>query len=133
MLTKWFNNPNKKKEHTHINMASPVTQADWEKAKKHGISVFEYRKRCDIVKEKMANFKFKVGDEVYPSYEDWYKKMGKVRVLAVCHHYDQYGVARWDDVFPFLLQVQSIEKEEIVMDCSVEWVSATAPKEAQEC
>jgi len=130
MIAQWFISKRPKKavvpyvpqQHTNL-----TNTAAWEKAKKLGLSVFEYQKRCDIVQEQLRNLHIHIGDVVYP--KDWgdFQRYGKVKLLAICKHYDTYGEAEWNDHTPFLLSVMTMDEEASVLNCSVGWVQTTCP------
>ena len=101
---------------------TPPWQSDYEKAKKHGLTVVEYHKRVKIVEEANQQLTVNVGDECYPHSASIYHKNGKARVLAICRHYDDYGEAKWDEKLPFIVQASFIGTPNEVFNCTAAYL-----------
>lgn len=131
MISQWFAPP-KKQAHVY-NLPAPtrgVPESDVaKKAAKLGLDVFEYNKRCRIVAQNSRQFSGKTGDEMWPSLPVDQDKYGKMRILRVCQHYDDYGQVNWNEDNPLIVSAQCIDKPNHVLNCSIGWLTFTEPKQ----
>jgi hypothetical protein len=130
MITNWYPNP---KTIAKVFTKPAVQQqnqpwsapSDFSKAQKLGLSVLEYRKRCDAVKEQFEIYKrngFYTHMPVVPVKEEALKEHGQCTVAGVCWDYDLYGDVEWHEP-PFILSIRN--EQGGVINCTVNYVKAT--------
>lgn len=129
MIETYYPNPNSKKQvYTAPVVTHPVfTPEEYRKAVARKIAPSTYRDRCAAVETALKNTWHTVGDVGYPySYEE-FQKMGKIQVVGVCRHYDNYGDVEWNDP-PFLLQVRSMDRPEEITNCTPGFIVKQEPQ-----
>jgi len=127
MITEYYSNPSVKKHTPTVSHMHPVyTPDEYRKAAARKISPSVYRERCKAVEEAMKDCWHTVGDTGYPYSYAEFKKMGKIQIVGVCRHYDNYGDLDWNNP-PFLLQVRSLERPEEITNCTPGFIVKTEP------
>jgi hypothetical protein len=87
----------------------------------------EYRHRVTIVSHEQGKFTHQNGDTIYPAKYDEYLKYGKMIIVGVCRHYQDYGTVEWNDP-PFIVAVSPLNDRQQVVNCSIGWVQKTEPE-----
>lgn len=130
MITQSFPNPNKK--NFPIVMGGSPWEAEWDKAKKMGLSPYEYSKRVAIVESAIETLDYKKGDVVYPHNATLFHKNGKAVVSAICYHYDHYGSVKWDDKLPMLVAAHWEDTPKEIFNCTIGYLQKAAPHGVKE-
>lgn len=98
-----------------------------ERAQKRGLSVEEYRKRVRIVAEASKACAFQHGDTGFPKFKKDYEKYGKMMVVGVVRHYDDWGTVEWDETAPYILTVSPLKDRNVTVNCTHGWLVKELP------
>jgi len=109
------------------------TPADEARAKRLGITVAELNHRENIIRKEVNRLSFKIRQVLYPAKWQDYQTYGRVVLEAVAYNTIQYGDARWSDTQPQILLVSLENERNKRLDCSIDWLSETAPVEESTC
>jgi len=129
MITQWYP---KVRPVSEVVALTVTGASEIQRAKKRGIGVEEYRKRVKIVSETIRQCSVKVGDVVFPSQWKEFMEYGRVTVMAICYHYDDYGNVTWNEKTPFLLAVSPTTAPSNIVNCTVDWVQHHQPSPTEE-
>jgi len=106
-----------------VHVASAFEQARADKMK---VSVEVYRQRVGAVAREQTACKHQVGDTVYPSKYCDAVEHGKVMIVGICRHYDDYGTVEWNDP-PFIMSVSPMKDRSKIIQCTVGWLTKQEP------
>jgi len=131
MIALSFPNPNKTVYVPSTNSNAPWS-GEFDKARKLGLQVYEYNKRCGIVETALKTLDYGKGDVVFPYSAGLFYKHGKAIVVAVCHKYDDYGDAKWEDKCPLLISAHWEDKPNEIFNCTIGYLQKAAPEGVKE-
>ena len=92
-----------------------------ERAKKAGLSIEEYRRRCSAVRNASNACSFQTGDTVFPVKEEDYLKYGQCQITSIVRHFDDYGDIEWNEA-PLIVSLKSRKLPEETLVTSVGWI-----------
>lgn len=128
MIEEYYPNPTSKKQvYNPLADIHPIyTPEEYRKAAARKIPPSVYKERCQVVEDALKDCWHTVGDTGYPYSYAEYKKMGKIQIVGVCRHYDNYGDVDWNNP-PFLLQVRSLDRPEEITNCTPGFIVKQEP------
>jgi len=128
MISEYYANPKAAKTFPSPSAFNPFfTPQEYRQAAKFKIAPAEYKRRCAIVEKAVKDTWHCVGDTGYPHSMAEFKKLGKVLIVGVCQHYDNYGDVDWNEP-PYILQVKSLEHPNEYTNCTAGWVVKEEPQ-----
>lgn len=135
MITQWFPSTKKKYFPAVTGNVHHLNNEEYQ-AKNLNIGVQEFRRRREILEAACKRFddmKWHLQKELYPATLDNYKQYGKVKVCGIARTLGQYGIVGWDDKFPRIIRVYTLQEPRGYLDCPIEWLSENEPVEQAQC
>ena len=111
MIIEFYPNPNKPKPFALVPATTGPSGYLEHQATQRGISVDEFLRRDNLVREAAQHINYYVGATVYPHTKKEYDSKGKCRILSIARTYKDLGKDyEWEDKKPLFIVGAAAEK-----------------------